>query len=157
MPKFKLYYTLTQVTEHAIEIEADSLEEAMGDVEDSNFDHDDSSFVESVRWEVSDVSPGMKNRTLDPALVRILLDSIQNQFVTVDFIKKDGTPRTINGQLRAASRLVGSARGKAQGDAMRARGQVWIATPDGGSKSFFVDRVTGIRCAGADIAAGTRA
>ncbi|QJA42989.1 hypothetical protein [Phaeobacter phage MD18] len=90
-------------------------------------------------------------RTLDPKLVRMLLDSIQNQFVTVDFIKKDGTLRTINGQLRAASRLVGNERGKAQGEAMRARGQVWIGTPDGKSKSFFVDRVTGIRCAGANI------
>ena len=99
----------------------------------------------------------MKNRTLDPALVEMLLASIGNQFVTVDFIKKDGTPRTYNGQLRATSRLVGSERGKAQGAAMRARGQVWIGLPNGESKSFYVNRVTGLRCAGADIAAGTRA
>lgn len=90
-------------------------------------------------------------RTLDPKLVSLLLESIGNQFVTVEFIKKDGTPRTVNGQLRAASRLVGSERGKAQGQAMKERGQVWIGTPDKKSKSFYLDRVTAIRCAGADI------
>lgn len=90
-------------------------------------------------------------RTLDPALVRMLLDSIGNQFVTIDFVKVDGTLRTVNGQLRAASRLVGSDRGIAQGAAMKERGQVWIATPDKKSKSFYLDRVTGIRCAGANV------
>lgn len=94
-------------------------------------------------------------RTLDPALVQMVLDTVGNQFVTVDFIKKDGTPRTINGQLRAASRLVGSERGKTQGAAMKARGQVWIATPDGGSKSFYLDKVTGLRAGAMRI--GTRA
>lgn len=90
-------------------------------------------------------------KTLDPKLVKMLLDSVANQFVTVDFIKKDGTPRTINGQLRAASRLVGNDRGAAQSAAMKDRGQVWIAKPDGSSGSFYLDRVTGIRCSGAAI------
>lgn len=92
-------------------------------------------------------------RTLDPKLVSLLLESVGTQFVTVDFIKKDGTPRTVNGLLRAASRLVGNERGKAQGEAMKDRGQVWIAVAGGGSKSFYLDRVTGIRCKGAGIEA----
>ncbi len=90
-------------------------------------------------------------RTLDPQLVRILLDAVGTQFVTVEFLKKDGTPRTVNGLLRATSRLVGNARGQAQGDAMKARGQVWIGVAAGGSKSFYLDRVTAIRCKGAEI------
>ena len=89
--------------------------------------------------------------TLDPALVRMLLDAVGTQFVTVEFLKKDGTPRTYNGLLRATSRLVGSERGKAQGAAMKERGQVWLAVAGGGSKSFFLDRVTAIRCKGAEI------
>lgn len=88
--------------------------------------------------------------------VREILDSLQNQFLTVSFIKKDGTERTVNGQLRATSRLVGNERGQAQGEAMKARGQVWIATPDGKSKSFYLDRVTRIRAKGLDIQAGAQ-
>ena len=83
-------------------------------------------------------------RTIDPALVRMFLDSQANKFVTVSFIKKDGTERTINGQLKAASRLVGNARGQAQSAAMKERGQVWIALPDKTSRSFFLDKVTRI-------------
>ena len=93
-------------------------------------------------------------RCLPAARVREELDRIANKFLTVTFIKKDGTERTVNGQLRAASRLVGNERGKAQGEAMRDRGQVWIATPQGESKSFFIDRVTRIRSEGLDIQAG---
>jgi hypothetical protein len=92
-------------------------------------------------------------RTLDPALVAMLLDAVGTQFVSVDFIKKDGTASTVNGLLRATSRLVGNERGAAQGAAMKARGQVWIGVAQGGSKSFFLDRVTGIRCKGAGIEA----
>ena len=90
-------------------------------------------------------------RTLDPELVRMMLDAVGTQFVTVDFIKKNGEARTVNGLLRATSRLVGNERGKAQGEAMKQRGQVWIGVAGGGSKSFFLDRVTGIRCKGANI------
>lgn len=90
-------------------------------------------------------------QTLDKTLVRILLDSAKNQFVTVSFIKKDGTERTLNGQLKATSRLVGNARGQAQSAAMKARGQVWIALPDGSSRSFFEDKVTGLKVKGAHI------
>jgi hypothetical protein len=91
-------------------------------------------------------------RTIDPALVSMMLDSIGNQFMTVTFIKKDGTERTINGQLRATSRLVGNARGAAQSAAMKARGQVWIAKPDGSSASFYLDKVTALNCGGMKLA-----
>lgn len=90
-------------------------------------------------------------QTLDKTLVRMLLDSAQNQFITVSFIKKDGTERTLNGQLKAASRLVGSERGQAQSAAMKARGQVWLAMPDGSSRSFYLDKVTGLKTKGASV------
>ena len=90
-------------------------------------------------------------RTLDPALVQMLLAAVGTQFVTVDFVKVDGTTRTVNGLLRATSRLVGNERGAKQGAGMKERGQVWIAVAGGGSKSFYLDRVTGIRCKGAGI------
>ena len=90
-------------------------------------------------------------RTIDPALVRMFLDSQDNRFLTVTFLKKDGTERTINGQLRAASRLVGNERGQAQGEAMKARGQVWIAKPDGSSASFYIDRVLQINAGKASL------
>ena len=104
-------------------------------------------------------------RVIDPALVSMLLDAVQTRFVSVTFIKVDGTESTATGLLRAASRLVGNDRGIAQGAAMKERGQVWIATTGRKvdkvtgesklvklSKSFYLDRVTGIRCAGAAIA-----
>ena len=91
-------------------------------------------------------------RTLDPALVRMLLDSQANKFLTVTFYKANGELVSRNGQLRAASRLVGNERGQRQAEAMKARGQVWLAKPDGGSASFYLDRVTEIKAGGAVIA-----
>jgi hypothetical protein len=92
-------------------------------------------------------------RAIDPVLVRMFLDSQANKFLTITFYKVDGTERTINGQLRAASRLVGSDRGIAQGQAMKARDQVWIAKPDGSSGSFYLDRVTRISAGKAELTA----
>lgn len=94
------------------------------------------------------------SRTLDPSLVESLLASCKNQFLTVTFYKTNGEVRTYNGQLRAISRLVGNERGKAQGEAMRARGQHWLALPSGESKSFYADRVIGLRCKGARVEVG---
>ena len=91
-------------------------------------------------------------RTLDPALVQMLLDAQGNKFLTVSFYKTNGEHVTRNGQLRATSRLVGNARGAAQSERMKAAGQVWLAKPNGGSASFFLDRVTGIKAGGAIIA-----
>jgi hypothetical protein len=90
-------------------------------------------------------------KTLDPSLVAILLDAVGTQFLTVEYVKKDGNIGRTNGLLRATSRLVGNARGQTQGNAMKDRGQVWIAKSRGGSASFFLDRVTSIQCRGAGI------
>ncbi len=91
-------------------------------------------------------------RTLDRDIVRMILDAQANKFVTVSFYKTNGEHVTRNGQLKATSRLVGNARGQAQSERMRAAGQVWLAKPDGGSASFMLDRVTGIKAGGAIIA-----
>lgn len=91
-------------------------------------------------------------RCIDPALVRMVLDAQANRFLSVDFYKTNGELVTRNGQLRATSRLVGNERGAAQGAAMKERGQVWLAKPDGKSSSFFLDRVKEIRAGGAVLA-----
>ncbi|WNL50817.1 hypothetical protein RPALISO_230 [Ruegeria phage RpAliso] len=91
---------------------------------------------------------------LPEARVRAELSAAQNKFITVEFIKNNGELRRYNGQLRAASRLVGNERGQAQGEAMKARGQVWLALPNGQSKSFYMDRVTALKVGGVEITAG---
>ena len=53
MAKFKVYYTLTQVTEHSIEIEAETEAEALQTVEDYAFEHDEFEEVASVEWTIS--------------------------------------------------------------------------------------------------------
>lgn len=64
------------------------------------------------------------------------------KFATVTFIKKDGTERVVNGLFKPTSKIVGSEKGMAQGEAMKARGQVPIWCPASKSwKSFYVDRV----------------
>ena len=88
-------------------------------------------------------------RTIDSDLVRMLLDAQKNQFVTVAFYSVKGETKIKNGQLKASSRLVGNARGQAQSEAMKARGQVWLATKTA-SASFYADRVIGIKGNGLD-------
>lgn len=92
-------------------------------------------------------------KTIPDHLVRAFLDIQKNKLLTVTFIKVDGTERTVNGQLKATSRLVGSDKGVAQGEAMKARGQVWIACPNGESKSFYLDRVIRINAGKAKLEA----
>lgn len=68
------------------------------------------------------------------------------KIATVTFVKADGSIRKVNGLFKPSSKIVGSDRGVAQGEAMKARGQVpvyEIAT--GQWKSFFADRVVSIR------------
>ncbi len=92
-------------------------------------------------------------KTIDPRLVEMFLSTRANQFVTIEFFTVKGEHREYNGQLRATSRLVGSARGKRQGAQMKDRGQVWLALPDGKSKSFYLDRVKRIKGGGAELRA----
>lgn len=68
------------------------------------------------------------------------------KIATVTFVKADGSIRKVNGLFKPSSKIVGSDRGIAQGEAMKARGQVpvyEIAT--GQWKSFMVDRVVEIK------------
>lgn len=96
-------------------------------------------------------------RFIDPALVEMFLASQKNKFLTVTFAKVGGEIVTRNGQLEAKSRLVGNARGQAQGAAMKARGQKWIAYPNGKSGSFYLDSVTEIRAGKAVLTANAAA
>ena len=67
------------------------------------------------------------------------------RFATVSFVKKDGTIRVVNGLFKPTSKIVGSDKGMAQGEAMKARGQIPIYEVSSGSwKSFFADKVVSI-------------
>jgi hypothetical protein len=68
-----------------------------------------------------------------------------SKFATVTFIKADGSIRVVNGLFKPTSKIVGSDRGMAQGEAMKARGQVPIYEVSSSSwKSFYADRVVEI-------------
>lgn len=68
------------------------------------------------------------------------------KIATVTFIKADGTERTVNGLFKPSSKIVGSDRGMAQGEAMKARGQIPVWEIASASwKSFYADRVVSIK------------
>jgi hypothetical protein len=67
------------------------------------------------------------------------------QFVTVTFVKADGSVRVVNGLFKPSSKIVGSERGQMQGEAMAKRNQIPVyelATKHW--KSFYADKVLGI-------------
>lgn len=67
------------------------------------------------------------------------------KIATVTFIKADGTERVVNGLFKPSSKIVGSDRGMAQGEAMKARGQVPIYELTSKQwKSFYADKVVSI-------------
>jgi len=67
------------------------------------------------------------------------------KIATVTFIKADGTVRVINGLFKPSSKIIGSDRGVAQGEAMKARGQVPIYDLSSKMwKSFMLDKVTSV-------------
>ncbi len=87
----------------------------------------------------------MTNR-MTPEQVKCLIKGKGTKIATVSFIKADGSIRTVNGLFKPSSKIVGSDRGLAQGEAMKARGQVpvWeIASKSW--KSFYADRVVEIK------------
>lgn len=68
------------------------------------------------------------------------------KIATVTFLKADGSLRTINGLFKPSSKIVGSERGVAQGEAMKARGQVPVYELVSKQwKSFYADRVVEIK------------
>ena len=64
--------------------------------------------------------------TMTVEQVRCLVKGKGSKIATVSFIKADGSIRTVNGLFKPTSKMVGSDRGVAQGEAMKARGQVPI-------------------------------
>ena len=78
--------------------------------------------------------------------VKCMIEGKGTKIATVSFIKADGSVRTINGLFKPSSKIVGSDRGVAQGEAMKARGQIPIwEIAQGTWKSFYADRVVDIK------------
>lgn len=78
--------------------------------------------------------------------VKCMVAGKGTRIATVSFIKADGSVRTVNGLFKPSSKVVGSDRGMAQGEAMKARGQVPIwEIAQGKWKSFYADRVVEIK------------
>jgi len=78
-----------------------------------------------------------------------ILDTLNakgTKIVTVTFIKADGSERVVNGLLKPTSKMVGSERGLAQGESMRARGQIPIWEISSRKwKSFYADKVVSVK------------
>ena len=84
--------------------------------------------------------------TLTADTVKTLIESKGTKIATVTFLKADGSLRTINGLFKPSSKIVGSERGVAQGEAMKARGQVPVYELASKQwKSFYADRVVEIK------------
>lgn len=78
--------------------------------------------------------------------VKCMIEGKGTKIATVSFIKADGSTRTINGLFKPSSKIVGSERGVAQGEAMKARGQVPVYELSSKMwKSFYADRVVEIK------------
>ena len=78
--------------------------------------------------------------------VQELIEKKGTKIATVKFIKADGTIRTVNGLFKPSSKIVGSERGVAQGEAMKARGQVPVYELSSKQwKSFYADKVLEIK------------
>lgn len=85
-------------------------------------------------------------KTMTTEQVKCLIKGKGTKIATVSFIKADGTVRTVNGLFKPSSKIVGSERGVAQGEAMKARGQVPIwEIAQNKWKSFYADRVVEIK------------
>ena len=87
-----------------------------------------------------------QHQVMDPAQVQAAVRARGTKFATVTFLKKDGTPRRINGLFRATSHMVGGDRGDMQHDVLRNNGLVAIySLKDRGWRSFSTDRVLEVR------------
>ena len=84
--------------------------------------------------------------TMTTEQVKCLIKGKGTKIATVSFVKADGSIRTVNGLFKPTSKIVGSDRGLAQGEAMKARGQIPIwEIAQGKWKSFYADRVVEIK------------
>jgi hypothetical protein len=78
--------------------------------------------------------------------VKCMIEGKGTKIATVSFIKADGSVRTINGLFKPSSKIVGSERGVAQGEAMKARGQIPVyELASKRWKSFYADKVLEIK------------
>jgi hypothetical protein len=83
---------------------------------------------------------------MTPEQVKAMIEAKNTKIATVSFIKADGTIRVINGLFKPSSKIVGSERGAAQGEAMKARGQVPIYELQSNQwKSFYANKVIEIK------------
>jgi len=74
--------------------------------------------------------------------IKAIIEAKGTKFATVTFVKKDGSIRVVNGLFKPTSKIVGSDKGLAQGEAMKARGQIPIYEVSSKSwKSFYADKV----------------
>ena len=79
-------------------------------------------------------------------MVKDLIEKKDTKIATVTFIKADGSQRTVNGLFKPTSKMVGSDKGIAQGEAMKARGQVPVWEISSKQwKSFYADKVLEIK------------
>jgi hypothetical protein len=86
------------------------------------------------------------NNMMTVEQVKCMIEGKGTKIATVSFIKADGSTRTINGLFKPSSKIVGSERGVAQGEAMKARGQVPVYELTSKRwKSFYADRVVEIK------------
>jgi len=77
--------------------------------------------------------------------VQELIEKKGTKIATVTFLKSDGTIRTVNGLFKPSSKIVGSERGVAQGEAMKSRGQIPVYELASKQwKSFYSDKVLSI-------------
>lgn len=82
---------------------------------------------------------------LTTQMVKDLIEKKDTKIATVTFIKADGSERVVNGLFKPTSKMVGSDKGVAQGEAMKARGQVPIwSLQEKSWKSFYADKVVSI-------------
>jgi hypothetical protein len=82
---------------------------------------------------------------MDIDTIHQIIEAKGTKFATVSFIKKDGSIRVVNGLFKPTSKIVGSDKGMAQGEAMKARGQIPIYEVSSSSwKSFYADKVVEI-------------
>jgi hypothetical protein len=79
-------------------------------------------------------------------MVQELIEKKGTKIATVKFLKADGSIRVVNGLFKPSSKIVGSDRGVAQGEAMKARGQVPVYELSSQQwKSFYADKVLEIK------------
>ena len=79
---------------------------------------------------------------MTPEQVKQIIEAKGTKFATVKFIKADGSERVVNGLFKPTSKIVGSDKGIAQGEAMKARGQIPIYEVSSSSwKSFYAEKV----------------